>query len=62
MTLEAKGRTVTWHNGATGGLSSWMGLDRERARQCVLLSATAGPWTGTASASWRNSHLALSRS
>lgn len=42
MTLEAKGRTVTWHNGATGGFSSWIGLDRETGTAAVLLSATAG--------------------
>ena len=42
MTLEAKGRTVTWHNGATGGFSSWMGLDREAGTAVVLLSATTG--------------------
>jgi CubicO group peptidase (beta-lactamase class C family) len=42
MTLEAKGRTVTWHNGATGGFSSWIGLDREAGTAAVLLSATTG--------------------
>jgi CubicO group peptidase (beta-lactamase class C family) len=42
MTLEAKGRAVTWHNGATGGFSSWIGLDREAGTAVVLLSATAG--------------------
>lgn len=42
MTLETKGRTVTWHNGATGGFSSWMGLDREAGTAVVLLSATSG--------------------
>ncbi|MCU1519595.1 MAG: serine hydrolase [Pseudarthrobacter sp.] len=42
MTLEAKGRTVTWHNGATGGFSSWLGLDREAGTAVVLLSASAG--------------------
>ncbi|MEJ1177968.1 MULTISPECIES: serine hydrolase domain-containing protein [unclassified Pseudarthrobacter] len=42
MTLEAKGRTVTWHNGGTGGFSSWIGLDREAGSAAVLLSATTG--------------------
>lgn len=42
MTLEAKGRTVTWHNGGTGGFSSWIGLDREAGSAVVLLSATTG--------------------
>ena len=40
ITLEAKGRSVTWHNGATGGFSSWIGLDREADTGVVLLSAT----------------------
>lgn len=42
LTVEAKGRTVTWHNGATGGFSSWMGLDREAGTAAVMLSATTG--------------------
>lgn len=42
MTLDAKGRTVTWHNGATGGFSSWLGLDREAGTAAILLSATTG--------------------
>lgn len=43
LTLEAKGRSITWHNGGTGGFSSWMGLDRGAAAGFVLLSATAAP-------------------
>ncbi|MDQ0680439.1 CubicO group peptidase (beta-lactamase class C family) [Arthrobacter pascens] len=42
MTLEAKGRTITWHNGATGGFCSWMGLDRDAGTGVVLLSAVSG--------------------
>ncbi|MBT2535653.1 serine hydrolase domain-containing protein [Arthrobacter sp. ISL-69] len=41
ITFEAKGRSVTWHNGATGGFSSWIGLDREANTGVVLLSATS---------------------
>ncbi|MDR6505684.1 serine hydrolase domain-containing protein [Arthrobacter oryzae] len=41
ITLEAKGRSVTWHNGATGGFSSWLGLDRDANTGVVLMSATS---------------------
>ena len=41
MTLRVKGRDITWHNGATGGFRSWVGLDREAGTGVVLLSATA---------------------
>lgn len=41
LTLDAKGRRITWHNGGTGGFSSWIGLDREARTGVVLLSATA---------------------
>ena len=43
LTLDAKGRQITWHNGGTGGFSSWIGLDREAKAGVVLLSATAVP-------------------
>ena len=43
LTLDAKGRRITWHNGGTGGFSSWIGLDREAKTAVVLLSATAAP-------------------
>ena len=43
LTLDAKGRRITWHNGGTGGFSSWIGLDREANAGVVLLSATAVP-------------------
>lgn len=32
---------VTWHNGGTGGFSSFIGLDRERGNAIVVLSNTA---------------------
>ncbi|MFC7850014.1 serine hydrolase domain-containing protein [Arthrobacter sp. NPDC057388] len=43
MTLETKGRTVTWHNGGTGGFRAWVGLDRKAGTGVVLLAATAVP-------------------
>ena len=43
LTLDAKGSRITWHNGGTGGFSSWIGLDREANAAVVLLSATAAP-------------------
>ncbi|WP_411700546.1 serine hydrolase domain-containing protein [Conyzicola sp.] len=32
---------VTWHNGQTGGFTSWVGFDRESDRAVVVLSNTA---------------------
>ncbi|QEE61090.1 beta-lactamase family protein [Salinibacterium sp. dk2585] len=43
ITLEVKGRRMTWHNGGTGGFRTWMGLDREAGTAAVILSATAAP-------------------
>ncbi|MFC6356070.1 serine hydrolase domain-containing protein [Luethyella okanaganae] len=34
---------VTWHNGATGGFTSWIGFDRESERAVVILNNTAAP-------------------
>lgn len=34
-------RTVTWHNGRTGGFSAFVGLDRERGRAVAVLSDVA---------------------
>jgi CubicO group peptidase (beta-lactamase class C family) len=33
---------VTWHNGATGGFTSWIGFDRETGRAVVVLNNTGG--------------------
>lgn len=41
LTLDSKGRRITWHNGGTGGFSGWIGLDREAKAGVVLLTATA---------------------
>jgi hypothetical protein len=35
FTDRAHDRTITWHNGGTGGFSSWVGFDRD-ARRAVL--------------------------
>ncbi len=39
ITLEHRGRTITWHNGMTGGFASWIGVDREAGVGAVVLSA-----------------------
>lgn len=39
--LARTGRTVTWHNGGTGGFRSYLGLDRERGRAIVVVSPRA---------------------
>lgn len=41
VTLDLKGRAITWHNGATGGFRSFIGLDREAGSGVVLLSASS---------------------
>ncbi len=43
ITLKFRGRTITWHNGRTGGFSSWIGLDREAGVGAVVLAAGHGP-------------------
>lgn len=40
FTDEIDGRQITWHNGGTGGFSSWMGFDRAAQRGIVVLSAS----------------------
>lgn len=42
ITLDFQGRTITWHNGSTGGFSSWIGLDREAGVGVVVLAARHG--------------------
>ncbi|GEA87372.1 serine hydrolase domain-containing protein [Cellulomonas cellasea] len=41
VTLDMRGRTVTWHNGGTGGFRSWLGLDRAAGTGVVVIAATA---------------------
>ncbi|WP_434992266.1 serine hydrolase domain-containing protein [Arthrobacter sp. Ld5] len=42
ITVPYRGRTITWHNGATGGFSSWIGIDREAGVGVAVLSARHG--------------------
>lgn len=37
------GRTVLWHNGGTGGFTSFLGVDREAGVAVVVLSAVGAP-------------------
>ncbi|GGC06844.1 serine hydrolase domain-containing protein [Cellulomonas carbonis] len=41
VTLDVRGRTVTWHNGGTGGFRSWLGLDRAAGTGAIVVSATS---------------------
>lgn len=43
ITIEVKGRPITWHNGGTGGFRSWLAVDRAAGTGAVVLSATAAP-------------------
>lgn len=40
MTSRIEGQTITWHNGRTGGFSSWIGFDREQDHALFLVGAT----------------------
>jgi CubicO group peptidase (beta-lactamase class C family) len=42
ITIEVRGRSITWHNGGTGGFRSWLGLDRDAGTGAVILSANSG--------------------
>lgn len=50
VTSQIHGRTVTWHNGGTGGFSSWIGLDRDRNTAIVIAGATTLPLEETGEA------------
>lgn len=39
ITVSHRGRPITWHNGSTGGFSSWIGVDRAAGVGLVVLSA-----------------------
>jgi CubicO group peptidase (beta-lactamase class C family) len=41
ITVDRRGRAVTWHNGGTGGFRSWIGVDRAAGTGVVVLAATA---------------------
>ena len=38
---QVDGRTITWHNGATGGTRTILALDRKRGRAVLLLQSSA---------------------
>lgn len=40
ITSQVKDRNLTWHNGSTGGFSSWIGLDRKNGNALFLVAAT----------------------
>ncbi len=40
FTSRTREHRVTWHNGGTGGFSSWVGFDRAQRRGAVVLSNT----------------------
>jgi CubicO group peptidase (beta-lactamase class C family) len=42
IALKHEGRMITWHNGSTGGFSSWIGLDRDAGTGVVVLAARHG--------------------
>ena len=46
LTLDLRGRLITWHNGGTGGFRSYLALDRRARTAVVLLSATSRPVDG----------------
>ena len=41
QTIEVEGRTITWHNGATGGTRSMLAIDRESGQAVVILGNTS---------------------
>lgn len=41
VVLPHDGRTITWHDGGTGGFRAWLGLDRAAGTGVALVSATA---------------------
>lgn len=46
VTTTLRGREVTWHNGASGGFRSWVGLDRAASTGVAVLSAAAASVDG----------------
>ena len=40
MTLDVSGRTLTWHNGGTGGSSSMLALDRATGQAVLVLNSS----------------------
>lgn len=40
VTTQLKDRSITWHNGGSGGFRSWLGIDRAAGTGVVILTAT----------------------
>lgn len=40
LITDVRDRAITWHNGASGGFRSWIGLDRDAGTGLAVLSAT----------------------
>ena len=47
---RGEGRSLTWHNGETGGFSSWIGVDRDADRALMISCAGHIDLDGTAAA------------
>lgn len=47
---RGEGRSLTWHNGETGGFSSWIGIDRSADRALMISCAGHIDLDGTAAA------------
>lgn len=47
---RGEGRSLTWHNGETGGFSSWIGVDRSEHRALMISCAGHIDLDGTAAA------------
>jgi CubicO group peptidase (beta-lactamase class C family) len=41
--VPATGTTVAWHNGGTGGFTSFLGIDQDAGAAVVVLAATGEP-------------------
>lgn len=52
MTTDRGGRTLTFHNGITGGFRSWVGIDREAGVGLAVLTATSRDEINDRSADW----------
>lgn len=46
FTLDVRGRSVTWTNGATGGFTTWVGFDRRAGAGVAVMSARRVPVDG----------------
>lgn len=46
ISIDIKGHRLTWHNGATRGFRTWVGLDRSRHIGVAIMSASSLPVDG----------------